>query len=147
MGVLVNDEIVLPSGLKLKGSYMGFATNNILVTQVVSETSPDGKMYRVQAPVNIWVDEGCRKAGSDPVTVKHQTFVVGADAIARGLYAMLYAEMCKDFTDYTNMDGPPPPAIATPIEPAQGPASAGPPSATSDPPPVTSDPPAATSDS
>ena len=118
MGILINDEIVLPSGLKVKGAYAGFASNSILVTPVKSDLSPTGKVYSVNAPYCIWVSDECRKGGSEPLMVKQLQFEMGPDALNKGVYAVLYSQMCKEFTDYTNMDAQPPAAPAPAAAPA-----------------------------
>lgn len=104
MGIIINDEISLPSGLKLKGCYAGFSSNIITVTPYDSTDSPTGKMYTIQAPYNIWVNDDARKAGKDPLMVKLLQFTMGPQCLMSGVYSVLYGEMSKAYTDVTNTD-------------------------------------------
>ena len=118
MGIIIHDEITLPSGLKVTDAYAGFASNSILVTPVNSDASPTGKVYVIQSPYNLWVSDECRQAGNDPLMTKQLSFTMGPDGLTKGVYSVLYAQMCRDYSNVTNMDAPPAPGAA-----AQQPAS------------------------
>lgn len=120
MGIVIGDEIVLPSGLKVTNAYAGFASNSILVTPMADDTSPTGKVYNVQAPYNMWVSDECRKAGNDPLVTKQLSFTMGPDGLTKGVYSVLYAQMSRGYSNVTNMDAPPAPGAA-----AQQPAASG----------------------
>ncbi len=104
MGVVIHDEITLPSGLKVKDSYAGFALNLISVTPTDDPSSPTGKAYLIQSPYNIWVSDETRKAGNDPLMVKQLAFKMGPESLTQGVYTVLYGQLCSQYTNYTNTD-------------------------------------------
>ncbi|KAK9816158.1 hypothetical protein WJX74_009811 [Apatococcus lobatus] len=109
MGILIHDEITLPSGLTVKEAYAGFSLNLITVTPVDDPASPTGKSYTIQAPYNIWVSDDARQAGKDPLMVQQLQFSMGPESLMSGVYVVLYTQMCKQYTSYTNTDIPAPP--------------------------------------
>lgn len=108
MGIIIHDELTLPSGLKVIDSYAGFASNLITVTPFDSAQSPTGKMYNIQAPYNIWVSNACRTAGNDPLMTKQLAFAMGPSVLMEGVYTILYGQLCSNYTNFTNTDTPPP---------------------------------------
>ena len=116
MGIQINDIITLPSGLKVQNAYAGFANNLLTVTPISSPTSPTGKLYNVQAPYCIWVNDECRKAGNDPLMIKQLAFTIGPDKLNEGVYGVLYGELCGRYQDVVNTD----------LQPQQQPSSSAP---------------------
>lgn len=107
MGVVVHDELTMPSGLKITNAYAGFSMNLISVTPVDDPASPTGKAYLIQAPYNIWVSDDTRRAGKDPLTVEQLSFRMGPEALTQGVYGLLYGQLCSRWTSYTNTDRQP----------------------------------------
>lgn len=104
MGVIVGDELTMPSGLKITNAYAGFSMNLISVTPVDDPTTPTGKAYIIQAPYNIWVSDATRRAGNDPLMVEQLSFRMGPEALTQGVYGLLYGQLCSRWTNYTNTD-------------------------------------------
>ncbi|RYZ32618.1 MAG: hypothetical protein EOP01_00590, partial [Propionibacteriaceae bacterium] len=99
MGIVIGDELTMPSGLKITGAYAGFSMNLISVTPLDDPASPTGKAYLIQAPYNIWVSDATRQAGNDPLMVKQLAFKMGPDALTKGVYTVLYGQLCAQYTD------------------------------------------------
>ena len=104
MGIIIGDTITLPSGLTVQNAYAGFSSNLVTVTPTTDPSSPTGKSYVVQAPYNIWVSDEARQAGRDPLMVKQLQFKMGAESLNAGVYTVLYTQMCKAYTNFTNTD-------------------------------------------
>lgn len=118
MGIVIGDTITLPSGLTATGAYAGFSANLIVIQPVDSASSPTGKMYNVQAPYNIWLNNDARKANKDPLMIQQLNFQMGPEALTQGVYQIMYSQMCAQYTDYTNTDAPPAPVQPAPASPS-----------------------------
>lgn len=121
MGIIVKDTIVLPSGLSATNTYAGFSANVIVITPVDSASSPTGKMYNVQAPYNIWLNNDARQANKDPLMIQQLNFQMGPQALTEGVYTIMYGQLCSQYTNYTNTDQPPAPAQAAPASSSSSP--------------------------
>lgn len=126
MGIIIQDTITLASGLEVQKAYAGFANNLLTVTPVASASSSTGKLYNVQAPYCIWVSDDCRRAGNDPLVTRQLSFQVGPDELNDGVYALLYGQLCGQYTDVTNTDRPAGPAQQQASTPAPSSSSSAP---------------------
>lgn len=118
MGIIVHDTIALPSGLSATDTYAGFSANLIVIQPVDSAASPTGKMYNVQAPYNIWLNNDARQANKDPLMVQQLNFQMGPQALTTGVYQIMYSQLCAQYTNYTNTDTAPAPGSSSTTAPA-----------------------------
>lgn len=121
MGVVITDEVTLPSGMKVTGAYASFASNRISVTPLEDPSSATGRSHLVQATLNVWMSEEAKKEGKDPLLVRQTQTSVPADSLSTGVYELLYADVGRQYSGCTNPDtaAPAPAAAAASSSPAK----------------------------
>lgn len=105
MGITVQENIILPSGIELTEYYLGTGQNSRITTEKVQPYNSPTYDFKTEGLFFIWKDKSARNKDAQTIGTK-MVQVVSSQAPTQGVYELLYAELKKQFTT-VDADGNP----------------------------------------
>lgn len=125
MGFINNDNYVCASGVQKVGTYISFAMEMINIKQMIAISgdsfTPIVSGYSITSTYRVYWDKVCRESGKSPIDKQCISMEITPSELNENIYTVLYNELKKTYTNYTDEIAPDVPVAAPVVAPVVAP--------------------------